>query len=100
TMSGTLLSAELLARGLVKRPDRSVGRIYYTVSRDDVVESLRSKLLLVDSSGEHYFRSYYYDPTYPKLTLHPAMIAAVPAATPLPWKPSSPPVEVKSGVRR
>lgn len=86
-VSGPLLFVELHQRGLVERPDDS-SRSYYEKRRNDVVNGLREKLVLVSSGYDYY--GYSYDRRYPELALHPAIAEAIEPAPPLSWEPSKP----------
>lgn len=92
TVSGSLLAAELEARGLVKNPDAARAP-YYASTRDDLVLDLRSKLVLIGGSYDSYYYGAY-GRRHSDLTLHPAIAAAVTPARPLPWKPSRPAANV------
>lgn len=106
TVSGALIAAELLARGLIEPPTTPKPgeyRSYYREEKNDLVSKLRDKLLLVTERGYYaygYYSSFYSRP-YPELTLHPKLWGKIPAAPPVVWKPSekTPPV-VSDGFRR
>jgi hypothetical protein len=92
TVPGGVLTAEMYGRGLVQSPptDRaseSFYRSYREWKRTDLIRGLSEKLVLVGSSYDLYDSgSYTY--RYPQLSLHPALLKAVPPAAPLSWSPS------------
>jgi hypothetical protein len=91
-VSGPLLLTELLTRGLVSQPTQR-DQYYGWRRKDDPVESLCARLLLVSPSGGYsrYGFSYsYYRLQYPDLSAPPEVLPLVESAPPLPWKPSSP----------
>lgn len=95
-VSGALLSAELHARGLVKKPDPRAR--FHASHRAEVVYDLRGKLVLVGSGQSSYYSMFDYH--YPTLTLHPAVAAEVQPAAPLLWQPSAACARVQSGLQR
>jgi len=96
-ISGPLLFVEVHQRGLIEKPDNS-SRSFYEQSRNDVVNGLREKLVLVSSGYDYYGHSY--SRCYPELALHPAIAEAVEPAPPLPWKPSKPASNAKGLLAR
>jgi hypothetical protein len=97
-VSGAVLSAELHARGLVQ--DKDPSQRYYG-RRNDVVDDLRDKFVLIKSSNAY---DYYYSSLsahrYPDLMVHPALATALPPITPLPWQPSAESPTVQSSYQR
>ena len=84
-LPGAVLVAEVVARGIVKKPDPSVP--YYRLPRDPV-EQLRDGMLLIG----HRYSGYIYNerPKYGDLALCPGILDLLEAASPLAWdKPSS-----------
>jgi hypothetical protein len=97
-VSGAVLSAELHARGLVQEPDPS--QRYYG-RRDDIVNDLRDKFVLIRSSNAYdYYSSSLYAHRYPDLMVHPALATTLPPVTPLPWQPSAESPTVQSSYHR
>ncbi len=99
TAPGPVLSAELLARGLIDRPDPKKPDFYRRRDGDPVWKLVDQKLL---SMQDGYYSRYWSmsDRSYPNLTLLPQLVKAVSPAPPLPWKPSAPSAQVKSGGHR
>jgi hypothetical protein len=97
-VSGQVLSVEVQQRGLVEKQDDSP-RSYYRQHRDDVVNDLRDKLVLV-CPGYDYYGYGSYNRQYPKLVLHPAIAEAIEPARPLQWEPSEPAPAVKGSPAR
>ncbi len=103
TISGSLMLVELRARGLVEKEREPAGyRSAYRREKDDPVERLQGKLLLVAASGysRYSFSFYGSTRTYPQLSLHPAIQDLIQPAPPLPWKPSAPAKEPTETYRR
>ena len=97
-MSGAVLSAELHARGLVQEKDPSQ---YYYGRRDDVVNDLCDKFVLIKSGNSYdYYYSSLYAHRYPDLMVHPALATTLPPVTPLPWQPSTESPTVQSSYHR
>ena len=97
-VSGPVLSVEVEQRGFAEKQDDS-SRSYYTRRRNDVVNDLCDKFVLV-SGG---YDGYYYgssDRRYPELTLHPAVADAIEPAEPLPWQPSDSSPDAKPSFAR
>jgi Helicase conserved C-terminal domain len=93
TVSGGLLTAEIYARGLAETPPKHEGSggyyaAYHEWRRNDVVRGLCEKLVLAGNSYDSYYSSSYTH-SYPRLTLHPALLKAVAPAAPLSWSASS-----------
>ena len=87
TVSGGLLTAELYSRGLTVSPSEDPGyRSYHEQRKNDPVESLREKLVLI---GRDSYYSSYSDRHYPRLTLHPALAKAVTPAPVVSWEASA-----------
>lgn len=91
-VSGPLLSVEVQQRGLVEKKD-DLPRSYYNSRRNDVVSDLCDKLVLVGGDYHYYSYSSYYQ-RYPDLMLHPAIVAMIEPAQPLPWVPTEPAANV------
>ena len=96
-VSGSLLFVEVHQRGLVPKQDDSP-RSFYEPRRNDVVNGLREKLVLLGSGYNYYGHSY--NRRYPELALHPAIAEAVEPAPPLPWEPSKPASNTKGLLAR
>ncbi|MGA2263010.1 MAG: hypothetical protein ABSH28_16465, partial [Acidobacteriota bacterium] len=89
TVPGGLLTAEMCARGLDNRPHKYQNLVpCYEQRKNDLVQGLRDKLLLIGNSYEEYY-SGYYNRRYPRLMLHPSILKAVAPADPLPWHAST-----------
>ncbi len=97
-VSGPVLIVEVEQRGLVEKQDDSPGR-YYRQRRNDVVNDLRDKLVLI-RSGDDYYGYNSYGRRYPELVLHPALAEAFEPASPLPWEPSEAVSKVKESPAR
>ena len=97
-VSGPVLSVEVQQRGLAEKQDDSP-RSYYKQRRNDVVNDLRAKLVLVNSGYDYYHYSSY-DRRYPKLALHPAIAEVIEPARPLSWEPSEPAPNAKGSPAR
>ncbi len=95
-VSGSLISAELHGRGLVKEPEPGK----YVSRRADVLNDLREKFVLSSNGSSTYYGSWGFDRRYPTLTLHPMLAAVAQPITPLPWKPSAICGEVQSDYQR
>ena len=90
TVPGGVLTAEMYARGLVEMPptDKVSGGYYgsyHEWRRNDLVRGLCEKLVLAGNSYDLYYSSSYTR-SYPRSTLHPALVKAVAPAAPLSWK--------------
>lgn len=96
-VSGPVLSVEVQQRGLVEKEDDSP-QSYFKRRRDDVVNDLCDKLVLIRGGYNDYHSSY--NRRYPELTLHPAIGAVIEPARPLTWKPSQPAGKVKASLAR
>jgi hypothetical protein len=93
TVSGGVLTAEMYARDLTQMPpkDKSSERYYQSYHewrRNDPIRGLCEKLVLVGNSYDLYYSSSYTH-SYPRSTLHPALVKAVAPAPPLSWNASS-----------
>ena len=92
TVSGAVLTAEMYARGFVQSPpedkaSQSSYRSYCEQKKTDLIRRLSEKLVLVGNSYDLYYSSSYTS-SYPRLSLHPALMKAVKPAAPLPWSAS------------
>ena len=92
TVSGGVLTAEMYARGFVQSPledkaSQGSYRSYYERKKTDLIHRLSEKLVLVGNSYDLYHSSSYTC-SYPRLSLHPALMKAVKPAAPLPWSAS------------
>jgi hypothetical protein len=92
TVSGGVLTAEMYARGLVQMPPKDKAseayyRAYHEWRRNDLIRGLSEKLVLVGNSYDLYYSSSYTH-SYPRSTLHPALVKAVAPAPPLSWSAS------------
>lgn len=98
TVSGGLLTAELYRRGLVvSLPEDRGYRSYHEQRKNDPVESLREKLVLI---GRDSYYSSFSDRHYPRLTLHPALAKAVTPVPVLPWEGAAAGCEAEGTCRR
>ncbi len=97
-VSGPVLSVEVEQRGLAEKKDDSP-RSYYTWRRNDTVNALCKKLILLSGGYDYYYYSSY-DRRYPELTLHPAVADAIEPAEPLPWQPSESSPDAKPSFAR
>jgi Helicase conserved C-terminal domain len=86
-ITGTLLLAEVTARGLIE-PEREERLSFYEQQKNDPIIRLHRRMLLIswqgESLGERYY-SYYGRRHYPDAALHPALLDTVEPAPPLPW---------------
>jgi len=97
-VSGSVLSVEVEQRGLVEKKNDDSPRSYYSSRRNDVVNTLCDKLVLI---GAGYYYAYYaYAHRYPDLALHPAIADAIAPAEPRPWKPSKSSPDAKPSFAR
>jgi hypothetical protein len=92
TVSGGVLTAEMYARGFVQSPleDKASQisyRSYCEQMKTDLIRRLAEKLVLVGNSYDLYHSSSFTC-SYPRLSLHPALMKAVKPAAPLPWSAS------------
>jgi hypothetical protein len=99
TISGDLLQAELISRGLIEPPDRGTS-IGYSRQLDGGVEGLRTRMMLVQNAGAYSYQSHHYGRLYPELTLQSTLSQAVPMAAPIPWISSAPAPDAKPTLRR
>ena len=104
TVSGGVLTAEMYARGLAQMPpkDKSSERYYQSYHewrRNDLIRGLCEKLVLVGNSYDLYYSSSYTH-SYPRSTLHRALVKAVAPAAPLSWSASSVSAEAVGTGRR
>jgi len=91
--SYNVLTAEMYARGLAEMAptDKVPGGYYgsyHEWRRNDLVRGLCEKLVLAGNSYDLYYSSSY-SRSYPRSTLHPALVKAVAPAAPLSWNASS-----------
>ncbi len=104
TVSGGVLTAEMYARGFVQSPpedkaSESFYRSYCEQKKTDLIRRLSEKLVLVGNSYDLYYSSSYTC-SYPRLSLHPALMNAVKPAAPLPWSASRVCAEAVGTARR
>src|SRR5207244_13256673 len=104
TVSGAVLTAEMYARGFVQSPpedkaSQSSYRSYCEQKKTDLIRRLSEKLDLVGNSYDLYYSSSYTS-SYPRLSLHPALMKAVKPAAQLPWSASRVCAEVVGTVAR
>lgn len=97
-VSGPVLSVEIEQRGLAEKQDHS-SRSLYGRRRNDLVDSLCQKLLLVGGGYDYYYSSFY-GRGYPELTLNPVVAGAIEPAAPLPWRPSEASADATSSFAR
>lgn len=95
-VSGPVLLAELLARGLVEKPKPGVYNPGAS-RKEDPVHALMDKMLLVHPYGGYhrmpsygYGYGYGYRLSYPDLGVLPAVRDLIRPAASLPWRPSAP----------
>src|SRR5439155_21894768 len=69
------------------KASQSSYRSYCEQKKTDLIRRLSEKLVLVGNSYDLYYSSSYTS-SYPRLSLHPALMKAVKPAAPLPWSAS------------
>lgn len=90
-MSGTLLRAELLARGLTTLPATRDGFAPYSPRQDAPYTGLVNKFLLAPLARNFFgYFSFGSGPRYPDLAANPASLVPIIAAEPAPWYPDCP----------
>ena len=99
TISGDVLQAELVVRGLVELPS-SGHHASYSRRQDENIEKLRSRFMLVHEGTHYSYHSYQYGQLYPELSLQPVLAKIVPPAPAVPWKPSAAAPDAQTTLRR